>query len=109
MKGVVRDSSAVRRLFFRLDGAVGRQRNLHTENSGFAHALLHFHVSWLSDFIFYPKSLYTSLHQSFFYSFITILPLESGVRDCYTPLQHDFALDQHFAMLTFIFEPTNVI
>ena len=39
----------------------------------------HFHVSWLSDFIFYPKPLYKSLHQSFFYSFITILPSESGV------------------------------
>jgi hypothetical protein len=36
-------------------------------------------VSWLSDFIFYPKPLYKSLHQSFFYSFITILPSESGV------------------------------
>ena len=33
----------------------------------------------LSDFIFYPKPLYKSLHQSFFYSFITILPSESGV------------------------------
>jgi hypothetical protein len=44
-------------------------------NSGSAH----FHVSWLSDFIFYPKPLYKSLHQSFFYSFITILPSESGV------------------------------
>ena len=33
-------------------------------NSGSAH----FHVSWLSDFIFYPKPLYKSLHQSFFYS-----------------------------------------
>jgi hypothetical protein len=42
-------------------------------------ALAHFHVSWLSDFIFYPKPLYKSLHQSFFYSFITILPSESGV------------------------------
>ena len=41
----------------------------------------HFHVSWLSDFIFYQKPLYKSLHQSFFYSFITILP------------SHDFALD----------------
>jgi hypothetical protein len=39
----------------------------------------HFHVSWLSDFIFYQKPLYKSLHQSFFYSFITILPSESGV------------------------------
>ena len=42
-------------------------------------ALAHFHVSWLSDFIFYPKPIYKSLHQSFFYSFITILPSESGV------------------------------
>jgi hypothetical protein len=40
---------------------------------------IHFHVSWLSDFFFYPKTLYKSLHQSFFYSFITILPAESGV------------------------------
>jgi hypothetical protein len=32
-----------------------------------------------ADFIFYPKPLYKSLHQSFFYSFITILPSESGV------------------------------
>jgi hypothetical protein len=39
---------------------------------------IHFHVSWLSDFIFYQKPLYKSLHQSFFYSFITILPPESG-------------------------------
>ena len=32
----------------------------------------------VSDFIFYPKPLYTSFHQSFFYSFITILLSESG-------------------------------
>ena len=42
-------------------------------------ASTHFHVSWLSNFIFYPKPLYKSLHQSFFYSFITILPSEKGV------------------------------
>ena len=30
-------------------------------------------------FINYQKPLYKSLHQSFFYSFITILPSESGV------------------------------
>ena len=64
-KYLVRDSSAVQRLFVRLAGS----------NSGSAH----FHVSWLSDFIFYPKPLYKFLHQSFFYSFITILPSESGV------------------------------
>ena len=38
-----------------------------------------FHVSWLSDFIIYQKPLYKSLHQWFFYSFIIILPSESGV------------------------------
>jgi hypothetical protein len=40
-----KDSSAARRLFFRLAGAVGRQRALHTENSGFAHATLPWHIS----------------------------------------------------------------
>ena len=54
-------------------------------------ALAHFHVSWLSDFIFYPKPLYKSLHQSFFYSFITILPSESGVTIHYsTMLPHNY-------------------
>ena len=62
--------------FFRLAGAVGRQRVLHTENSGFAHATLPWHIS---TFRGYPKPLYKSLHQSFFYSFITILSSESGV------------------------------
>jgi hypothetical protein len=33
---LVRDSSAVRRLFIRLAEAVGRQSVLHKENSGFA-------------------------------------------------------------------------
>jgi hypothetical protein len=47
-------------------------------------------ASWLSDFIFYKKPLYESFHQSFFYSFITFLALRKW---CYTPLQHDFALD----------------
>jgi hypothetical protein len=79
---VVRDSSAVRRLFFVVARAVGRQRALHEEDSGFASPTLgsaHFHILWLSDFIFYQKPLYKSLHQSFFYSFITILPSEIGV------------------------------
>ena len=69
---LVRDSSAVPLLFVRLAGAVGRQSTLHKQNSGFA-GPAHFHVSWLSDFIFYPKPLYKSLHQSFFYSFITYI------------------------------------
>ena len=40
-----RDSSAVRRLFVRLAGAVGRQSALHKENSGFAAATLRRHIS----------------------------------------------------------------
>ena len=46
--------------------AVQRQRVIYTENSGFAspaRGSAHFHVSWLSDFIFYQKPLYKSLHQ----------------------------------------------
>jgi hypothetical protein len=88
---LVRDSSAVWRLIWTCCSrgtsesyTYGKQRSCLT-NSWSAH----FHVLWLSDFIFYQKPLYKSLHQSFFYS--TILPSESGVR--YTPLQHDFALD----------------
>ena len=39
---IVRDSSAVRRLFVRLARAVGRQSVLHKENSGFTAATLRF-------------------------------------------------------------------
>ena len=42
---VVRDSSAVRRLFVRRAGAVGRQSVLRKENSGFAAATLRWHIS----------------------------------------------------------------
>ena len=42
---IVRDSSAVRRLFVRLAGAVGRQSTLHKENSGFATPTLGRHIS----------------------------------------------------------------
>jgi hypothetical protein len=42
---LVRDSSAVRWLFVRLAGAVGRQSALHKENSGFAAATLRRHIS----------------------------------------------------------------
>ena len=80
---VVRDSSAVWRLLWICcsrgtsdseSNTYGKQR-IYFSNSGSAH----FHVSWLSDFIFYQKPLYKSLHRSFFFSFITFLPSESGV------------------------------
>ena len=78
---LVGDSSAIRRLFSTCcsrgtsdSSTYGKQR-IYLSNSWSAH----FHVSWLSDFIFYQKPLYKSLHQSFVYSFITILSSESGV------------------------------
>ena len=45
MFALVRDSSAVRRLFVRLAGAVGRQSALHKENSGFVSPTLVWHIS----------------------------------------------------------------
>jgi hypothetical protein len=42
---LVQDSSAVRRLFVRLAGAVGRQSALHKENSGFATPTVGWHIS----------------------------------------------------------------
>ena len=42
---IVLDSSADRRLFVRLAGAVGRQRALHKKNSGFAASTLSRHIS----------------------------------------------------------------
>ena len=86
---LVRDSSAVRRLFVRLTGAVGRQSALHKDNSGFAAPTLGWHISTFRGyriFIFYLKPLYKSLHQSFFYSFITILPSESDVTLAYSTI-----------------------
>ena len=64
-------------------------------------ASTHFHVSWLSDFIFYPKPLYKSLRQSFFYSFITILPSENGVTLDYSTI---FPLTLWFRHFTSILE-----
>ena len=43
--GLVRDSSAVRRLFVQLAGAVGHQSALHKENSRFAAPTLGRHIS----------------------------------------------------------------
>ena len=68
----------------------GKQR-ICRSNSGSAH----FYVSWLSDFIFYPKPLYKSLHQLFFYSFITILPSESGVTLDYSTIFPQTLLFRH--------------
>ena len=79
--GLVRDSSAGRRLFVRLAGAVGRQSALHKENSGFAAPTPGRHISTFRGYqiLFSIRNPYINrFTQSFFYSFITILPSESG-------------------------------
>ena len=94
--------------FFNFARAVGRQGALHKENSGFASNSwsAHFHVLWLSNFNFYQKPLYKSLHQSFFYSFITILPSESCVTLHFSTILPQILLFRH---LTYILKSTNVI
>ena len=65
---LVRDSSAFRRLFFSTCWSRGTSESSIYEKQRICRcnsASTHFHVSWLSDFIFYPKPLYKSLHQSF--------------------------------------------
>ena len=101
--GLVRDSSAVWRLLWiccsrgMSERYTYRKQRICFSNSG----SVHFHVSWLSDFIFYQKPLYKSLHQSFFYSFITIWPSESGVALHYSTILPWILLFRH---LTSIFQ-----
>ena len=66
---LVRDSSAVRRLFFRLAGAVGRQRALHTEKSGFAAATLRRHISTFRGYriLFSIRNSYINRFANHFY------------------------------------------
>jgi hypothetical protein len=100
---LIRDSSAVWRLLWicRSRGtsesyAYGKQR-ICFSNSGSAH----FHVSWLSDSIFYQKPLYKSLHVPIIFLFIhNHLTLRKW---CCTPLQHDFALDPMIPPFVFQF------
>ena len=98
---LVRDASAVwRHYFFLLEPWDVRESYIRKtagfpSNSGSAH----FHVSWLFDFIFYQKPLYKSLHQSYFYSFITILPSQSGVTLHYSTISlrpYDFVISHPF-------------
>ena len=94
--------------FFRLAGAMGRQRALHTKNSGFAAATLRRHISTFrgNRILFSIRNPYINRFTNHFSIIHNHLTLRKW---CYTLLQHDFALDHHFAMLTFIFEPTSVI
>jgi hypothetical protein len=66
---LVRDSFAVRRLFFRLAGDLGRRRALHMENSGFAATTMRRHISTFLGYqiLFSIRNpcLYKSLRQSF--------------------------------------------
>ena len=75
----------------------GKQR-ICFSNSGSAH----FHVSWLSDFIFYHKP-YINPSPIIFLFIHKHLTLRKW---CYTPLQHDFALDPMIS--TFVFHFSNI-
>jgi hypothetical protein len=90
-------SSAVWRVFVRLAGVVGRQSALHKENSVFAAPTPGRHISTSRGYrILFSKWL----HQSFFYSFITILPSESGVTLDYCTI---FPYTLSFRHFTFTF------
>ena len=100
----VRDSSVLRRLFVRLAGAVGRQSALHIRKT--ADLPLQLGVGTFPRFVaigfyFYLKPLYKSLHQSFCYSFITILPSESGATLDYCTIFRQTLSIRHF---TFTFK-----
>ena len=86
---VVRDSSAVRRLFVLLVEAVGRQSALHKENSAFSAETLHRHISTFRGY----RILFSIIHNH--------LTLRKW---CYTPLQHDFALDPMISSFHFHFD-----
>ena len=95
--------------FYGVAVAVERQRAIYTDYSGFASPALGRHISTFRGYrilFVYHKPLYKSLHQSFFYSFITILPSESGVTLHYSTILPQILLFRH---LTSIFESTNVI
>jgi hypothetical protein len=70
--------------------AMGRQRAMHTENSGFASPTLGQHISTFRGYriLFSIRNPYINRFSThFFYSFITLR------KWCYTPLQHSCALD----------------
>ena len=103
---IVRDFSAVRLLFFQLAGAVGRQRALHTENRGFTHATLPWHISTFHGYwiLFSIRNLYVN---RFTNPFLFIHNHLTFRKSCYTPLLHNFTLDPlilsfHFHFRTFV-------
>ena len=98
---IVRDSSVVRRHYiFLLEPSDVRAQYIYGKQLICLTSSMsaHFHVSWLSDFINYQKPLYKSLHQSFFYSFITILPSEFFFDNCWSKLifkHHNYFVKYH--------------
>ena len=83
MLTLVRDSSAV---------AVGRQSTIYTENSRFASAALDRHISTFCGYriLFSIRNPYINRFTNHFSIHHNHLTLRKW---CYTPLQHDFALD----------------
>ena len=90
--------SPSQRLFVWLAGAVGRQSALHKENSGFVTATLCWHISTFRSY----RILFSIWNPSpiiflFIHNHLTLR------KWCYTPLQHDFALDPMISSFHFHF------
>ena len=95
--------------FYRVAVAVQHQRVIYTDYSGFASPALGRHISTFRGYriLFSIRNPYINRFTNhFFYSFITILPSESGVTLHYSTILPQILLFRH---LTSIFESTNVI
>ena len=87
--------------FYRFDVAVGRQRAIYTENSGFASPTLGQHISTFRGYriLFSIRNIYidSPIIFLFIHNHLTLR------KWCYTPLQHDFALDPMIPPFVFHF------
>ena len=99
---LVRDSSAVRWLFVRLAGAVGRQSALHKENSGFAAPTLGRHISTFRGYrILFSIQIPSPIIFLFIHYHLILR------KWCYTQVQHDFHIhvDPIISPFQFLFQP----
>ena len=101
---LVRDSSAVRRLYGRLAGAVGRQSALHKENNGFAAPTLGRHISTFRGYqiLFSIRNAYINRSPIIFQFIHNHLTLRKW---CYTRVQHYFHIDPIISPCQFLFQP----
>ena len=104
---LVRDSSAVRRLFLRLAGAVGRHSALHKESSGFAAPTLGRHISTFRghQILFSIRNPYINRFTNHFsiHSQPSLKPSESGVALDYSTIFPQTLLFHHITLFFFFF------